>query len=666
MLRFFSKFQRSRNAVLLFFCFVMILGLIVFYAFPSFDLNRGRGNALNSGSDVVIAKVGSHEIGLKDFRNMIQAIGYTYTRNNTLTGQMVRGLGIDKQALDRLIGDRLVLSEADRLGVAATDREVGDEIMKLPTFVNPETGKFIGKEEYLRQLALRGENVEEYERKVRSEIAVSKVRIYLISAEQISDRDLEEAFRQDNTKIELVYATIDNEKVRKRLQLSDADLRAYYDAHKDDFKANEPVRKVDYLFISTDKVAATMKITDEQLRAENEKNKQYEPRASIIKLNVLAPQDEPSVRAKIDDLNRRIRGTQQTPGEKFEDVARGNSQDPSASKGGDIGFIKKDPNHPSAWQQRAFNLKVGDLDGPFRDGQSYYLLKVTEQREVPFEQMRPTLKASLQNREAYAKASQLADQAYEKFTETKNLRQAAEAMAKEMKVSPDSLIRSTPFFKNGDTLPDIGSNPAFEEAAGQLKKGEIGDKVGIPGGLAVPQVADLREGGQQLTFEEAHNMVEQKVRREREQNLAQTRAQEIVNQAKNAAEFESLVKQEGLEVKTDTNFNNYTFPSLQTTQRARVAALHLKEGEVAKQPVKVSASYLMFAAKKRTEADLSQLAASREELRRRLIDERQNVLYEAYIKAARKRYEDAGKIKIYQDRIDAFLNSGGQPQTAQR
>ncbi len=665
MIRFFSKFQRSRGLVVIFFSFALLISLVAFYAFPGSNLPLPfRDNSLTTDSTVV-ATVGSYEITLKDFRTMLENLGAVYSRGNTLPLATLKALGLDKQALDRLIEDRLVRAEADRLGIGATDREVSDEIIRMPGFSDPETGKFIGLEEYKRTLALRGENVEEFESKIRSSIAVEKVRNYLASAEQVSDREIEETYKKDYTEVELAYALVDNEKVRSRLKLTDEELRAYYESHKDQFKATEPVRKVEYIFIPTDKVAETIKLTEQQLREEYEQKKQYEPRVSIIKLNVLTPKDEEAVRAKIYELNQRVRGGPNIPAEDFAAVARGNSQDPSAAKGGDIGFIKKDPNRPSDWRQRAHGLKVGDIDGPFRDKDSWYLLKVTEQREVPFEQMRPTLVAGMRNRLAYAEASKLADKAYEKFIDYKDIRKVAEEIARELKVKPETLIRTTPFFKNGDTLPEIGSNPAFEEAVGTLKLGEIADKVGIPDGLAVPRLIDIREQGQQLTFEEARNQVENAVRSERERNLAQQIAQQILKQAKNAEEFQRLAKKERLEIKTDTNFNSYTFPNLLTTQQARTAALALKEGEVAKAPIKVGVSYLIFAATKRKEADLSKLAAEREAIRQRLLSERRNLAYDTYVKAARKRYEESNKIKIYQDRIEAFFAREEQ-QTARR
>ncbi|MCI0665942.1 MAG: peptidylprolyl isomerase, partial [Acidobacteria bacterium] len=367
----------------------------------------------------------------------------------------------------------------------------------------------------------------------------------------------------------------------------------------------------------------------------------------------------------------RVREVQGKKAEDFAIVAKGNSQDPSSAKGGDIGWIKKEPNKTDDWKQRLYTggLKVGEVDGPFRVGKSWYIMKATEQREVTYAQMRETLKATLSNNKAFIEASKLADKAYEKSTEYKDLRKAAEEIAKEIKVRPETLLKSTPYFKKGDSF-ELGkgsgraSNPSFEDAVSTLKKGEIGDKVGIPGGQAVPQVVDLIENGQQLTFEQARNQVEDKVRSEKEPTLAQSKAQEIVNQASSADDFQKFAKAEGLEVKTDTNFNNYGpagmpsgGPASQAGNLARSVLTNLKDGEVYKTPIKAGASYLIFAVTKRTEADLSKLSTQRESIRENIASERQQQAFEAFIKSTRKLYEQQGKLKIYQDRIDSFFAS---------
>src|SRR5262245_36761913 len=174
-----------------------------------------------------------------------------------------------------------------------------------------------------------------------------------------------------------------------------------------------------------------------------------------------------------------------------------------------------------------------------------------------------------------------------------------------------------------------------------------------------------------MSFEQARNQVDNKYRQEKEPTFAQARAQEILNQSKSVEDFERLAKAEGLEIKSDTNFDNYSFPGAaqggsQASNQARAALMSLKEGEAAKTPIKVGASYLIFTAKKRTEADLSKLPQERERVRQGILKERRNLAYDAFINATRKRYEEQGKIKIYQDRIDNFFKAAEAAQSAQK
>ncbi|MGH9801594.1 MAG: hypothetical protein ACRD82_14620, partial [Blastocatellia bacterium] len=172
----------------------------------------------------------------------------------------------------------------------------------------------------------------------------------------------------------------------------------------------------------------------------------------------------------------------------------------------------------------------------------------------------------------------------------------------------------------------------------------------------------ILDSGVAKTFDQARNQVEEKLRREKEPNLAKSRAQELASQAKDAADLERLMKAEGLTIKKDTNFNTYQWPGasaggLQSQNQANAIMMALKEGEVSKTPIKVGASYLLFGALKRNDADLTKLSAERESLRQALIVERQNIVYETFIKDARKRYQAEGKIKVYKDRIDKFFAS---------
>ena len=670
MLRFFAKLERSRSALLLAFCALLLVGLIAFYI-PNSSLGPGAGAVRSSADDTVIAKVGSQEITLKEYSGALANALSAFGRGNSLPLGIAKSIGYDKRALDDLISERLVIEQGRELNLTGADREVADAIIRA--FTNDQ-GAFVGRTEYLRRMKMSGLNVEEYEKNRRDDITARKVREFIVSPIQVSDREVEEKYKRDNTKVEVVYATVDREKIRSKFNPSEQDLSSYYDAHKDEFKADEKTRKVEYIFIPMKEVAKTLPVTEDELKKEYESNKQHEKRASIIKLNVLTASDEDTVKTKIDDLAREVRDPK---GKDFATVAKGNSQDPSAKQGGDIGWIKEEKNKPRQWQQRVYtnNLEVDAIEGPFKDGRSWYLMKVTDQRDVPFDQQLPLLKARIQNNNSYKKANDLAQKAYEKANQYKDLRKAAEEIAGEIKVSADSLLKTTPYFKDGDEQKDLGdsaghaNNPAFDTATSAIAEGGIGEKVSIPGGFAVPRVVDILDKGAAMSFEQARNQVENKYRLEKEPTFAQGRAQEILNQSKSVEDFERLAKAEGLETKTDTNLETYSFPGGSQggmQAQARAALTSLKEGEAAKSPIKVGASYLIFAVKKRTEADLSKLSQEREGVRQSILTERQSLAYDAFIKAARKRYEEQGKIKIYQDRIDKFFKAAEAAQAEQQ
>ncbi len=661
MLRFFSKFQRSSKVVLLVFGTVLLLSLVLFYV-PNQQLPNNPMGAGNADDGTVIAKVGGLEITLKEFRAQLMSTAQVYSQGRGVDARLIRAMKLDQQVLDRLIDERLMLSEADKFGFIGTDQEVSEAIVR--SFTDPDTGKWIGKDEYLRRMRLNGQDPEEYERTVRNSFVASKMRTYLASGVQVADKDVESSYKNDNTKVEVIYATIDKDKIKDKAKPTDQEMQSYFDGHKDEFKATEPVRKVEYIFIPTDKV--TVELTDEALKAEYEDKKQKEPRVSIIKLNVATPSDDPTVQKKINELKTRLQGAPGGQPEDFAALAKGNSQDPSASQGGDIGWITKNPNNAKDWRQKAFGFGLGTVDGPFKEGNSWYLMKVTEERDIPFERMKPTLVAGAKNRRAYAKASELAEKAYELFTENKDLRKTAEIIAAEMKVKPEDLMRTTPYFKKGDTLPDIGSNPTFEKHVEELKKTDIADKIGIPNGIAVPRLIDVIDGGVPLTFDQARNQVETKLQREKDLNIVQQKANEYLTTAKTADELKALLSKDGIEVKTDANnLTGIPFSNFQVTQQIRTAVMATKQNEVAKAPIKTGAgSYIVFAATKRTEADMSKFADQKNSIRMRLEGEHGNLVYDAYVKASRKRYEDAGKLWIDNKKINEVIDSLNPNQVA--
>src|SRR5262245_16472180 len=107
MLRFFAKFQRSRNIVLLFFSLLLLVSLALFYI-PNSNLMPGNNpGATAKENDIVIAKVGSQEVKLRELRNMMAMLAQRFGQRTQLPISTLKALGLDKEALDSLIASRL-------------------------------------------------------------------------------------------------------------------------------------------------------------------------------------------------------------------------------------------------------------------------------------------------------------------------------------------------------------------------------------------------------------------------------------------------------------------------------------------------------------------------------------------------------------------------------
>ena len=140
---------------------------------------------------------------------------------------------------------------------------------------------------------------------------------------------------------------------------------------------------------------------------------QTRARHILVKVNEITSDSE--AKTKIDRIRDRI-----DRGAKFEEQAKLNSEDASAAKGGDLGWLSPGDTVPDF--ERAMNaLKIGDLSAPVRTPFGWHLILVTERRtqDVTAERRREQARAALRQRksdEAFQDwVRQVRDRAYVEF-----------------------------------------------------------------------------------------------------------------------------------------------------------------------------------------------------------------------------------------------------------
>lgn len=657
MLRFLSQRTGIRKALLWGFVVVLVLGLGIVFVAPN---NSVLGSYAPLGSSTVVASVDGYAITLSELRNQLKVYGMN-PQNNPM-GRPEQEPAVEylypqygKQAIDTLVNARLVRREADRYNIGATTKEMQDRITSM--FIGPD-GKWIGTPAYQVRLRQQGLSVESFEREIADSIVEEKLRNFLTSAVTVSDREIEEDYRRTNTTMTPTHVLV-APKPGAVPPASEEELRSFFETNRDRFRITVPQRKIAYLFVDQEAVGRTIEVPDEELRKEYDADPGRFVSAvhpAQIVLRVADPKQDGEVRGRAQEVANQARDNAD-----FAELARTTSEDKATgAQGGDVGWIERASVPAGDPRERLFSMSVGQTSAPIKVGDSYVVYKVLERRERPFEEAREELLASARTRRAYSRGIEVAQQAEQKLRDVKDPQRAAEETNASLG-APVVTVRETPYVQPGDQLPDIGSNPQFDEAVSGLENiGDVGSVVGITGGFAVPVLADKREP-HDASFEEVRDRVASVHREERAKAAARATAESLASAA-TPDELISRAKAAGLSPATQGNFKAGTaLPELYASDLFDSVLLGLPANSVSKTPLELPNGFLVLAQGELKAPDMGEpFAQQRDSIRERLLATQRGQLYTEYMGNLRKKLEESGDIQIYQSTLDRAFDLGDE------
>ena len=653
MLKQLGRLERTRNIIILGFAVLMAVSLVIFYA-PG----RSATTINPATSTEVVAKVGSDKVTVADIMLVRESFRQRFGGQISLAQ-----LGGNRSFLESLIAKHVMRQEAERLGLSASDAEVAERIRRQ---FSDASGAFVGSERYKDSVIPRYGSVEKFENELRDEIAQEKLRAFITSSVNVSDDEVQQEYKRKETSFDVTYVIVSTEKLAEKVQPSDADLRTYYDAHKTDLRYLEPQRKVRYLFVDQEKAASKVQVSDEELKAEYDKLapefKQAGVKVQQILLKVARKDLDPQVEQKGKDLVAKLRGqTGQVSEQAFAEAARGNSEDPAtASNGGFLANpVKKNPNKPQALYERTVDMQPGEITDPIRYGGNWYILRRGDPVPKTFEAAKQEILVSLRNRRSYTEALKVATKAYQRLKETKDIQKVAQEVAGEANMTAADMVRETPYIKPGDDVKDIGTNQQFESAVAQLNNpNDIGEPTGIKGGFAIPILVDKKEP-RIPEFDEVKTQIAELVKKQRAKDEVEQRAKSLLSSVTSPDAIKAAGEKEGFEGDDDKDFKvGSSLGKLEPNAALDEQIFAMKAGEVAKNPLKVGENWVVFGVTKRKDAEMTEFAKKRDEVRQTMLSQRQGQVFEDYISSVQQRMKREGSIKIYED----VLNSIEEPE----
>ena len=365
------------------------------------------------------ARIGKEEITTSDLAEAAAGLEKAYrdVYGNAFTPEMAKALKIREQALNTLIKQALLLAEARKLGLTATDVEVQRDIASNPAF--QANGQF-SEAQYRRTLEVSRVTTTMYETAKRDEITLRKMEGIIAASARVSEVEARDLYDLTSRKIRLLVVTADPEKIRVSESATDAEIAARYDQSKESLRVPARVKLLIARF-DPDFFARGPEPAEDEIRSFYEGNPdKFRTDESRLVAQVLVP-------AAGRDRDAALRKAEAILAEagkgkaEFEAAAKKHG----AGKPGAVWAARKDLRPEIA--DAVFSAPVDQAIGPIEVKGGYLIARVNQIRfpeTVPLAQVRDRVVALLKREKGKDAAVIKAYQAHGKASESKDLKTA--------------------------------------------------------------------------------------------------------------------------------------------------------------------------------------------------------------------------------------------------
>jgi len=338
---FMKSMRSSARYVMLILAFAFV-GWLVFEG-----INDMRGGNLGGDINPVVGEVAGRAIRYNEWNAYLQnELAFARQNGRSLTEEDVRL--VTNRAWDALVNATLLDGELDRLEITATDSEIREAFLNQPPpemFTHPafQTDGAFDIEKYRRFFtdpATDQNTLLQIESYYRSLLPRAKLEALVKGGIYVSEDEAWRFYRDTNETAKVRFVRVDPQATipDSAVFITDAEVRAYYDAHRDDFQRPATAR--------VNMVSVALRPTID---------------------------DTVAARQRAVELRDRV-----VAGEDFAVVAEAESGDPATrAQGGDMGKRARSALDP-ALAEAAYAIRVGDVSDPVETAFGFHILKVEE------------------------------------------------------------------------------------------------------------------------------------------------------------------------------------------------------------------------------------------------------------------------------------------------
>ena len=482
---------------------------VVFFAFlmVAFLLTGVDYSAL--GSSNAIGSINGETVDARSYETIVQQQTEAAQRQSATPLSLEDLQSVRDRVWEQLIQQRVLDAEYERYGIEATDEEVVELLrtsppQQLATAPEFQTDGQFDLAKYQRWLTSPGSGpyVEALGAEMREQILRSKLLTLVTSDVYLSDPALWQQYRDRNEKVRIQLTAILPRTVvpDSAVQFTAADVEAYFNEHRDEFKRNRTA------YVSGVAIPRT-----------------------------ITAADSAAARQRAEDLRQEI-----AQGAPFAEIASRESADPvSAERGGDLGEWTRGQFDP-AFDSVAFRIPLNTVSEPVLSSFGYHLIEVTARRgdTAAARHILIPIEASGENRDRLEARIDTLDRFAAGETDPSALDSVARMLG--LRVSPALPIQEGSRAQLGtQVIPDVGV------WAFQAREGEVGEVVETPDAFYLFRLDSL-VGESEPTLAAVRPAVESAVRDVKRRELARRVAEDFLKRVGEGSSDEQAARALGL------------------------------------------------------------------------------------------------------------------------
>ena len=498
----------------------------------------GAGMPVTDSGDQVIADIGKSQVTVaqvqQQLKNALQNRQLPPAFASTYVPQLV----------DQAIAERALAYEAQQLGFRISDRDLANTLRSFSFAGLPA-------DQYAQYVAQQyGVAVPDFEENVRALKYEDSLTMLVSEGIIITPAEAEAEYHRRNDKMKVDYIGFSSAKVAADIKPTPEQLNAYFAKNKGFYNVPES-RHLQLIVADQPKVAQSIQISDAQVQQYYNAHKdefrtaeRVHARHILLSTANKSKEEVAKIQAQAEALDKQLKA-----GGDFSELAKKNSQDPgSAAKGGDLGWVSRG-QMVKPFEDATFSLKPNEISNVVTTEYGFHIIQVLEKQPAhvqSLEEVKPSIEAGLRNQSVNDRMQDLIDKAHAELVKAP---QNAQQIATQLNLD----FADVPAYTPGAAIGPLGADPQVGATAQALKPGEVSDVVQAGNKLAVMALVGTRPP-HPAEFAEVEPQIRQAYVQGEANRIVAEKAAKAAEMLKSGTDINAVAKAVGGEVKSSDYF----------------------------------------------------------------------------------------------------------------